>query len=448
MKMTTRRDFIKKATMGTAALSIGGILPGMSAKSYAGITGANEKIRVGIIGVNSRGRALAANYAKIEGCEVAYICDVDSRAIPKCIEEVEKISGYRPKAQRDFRRLLESKDLDAVVIATPDHWHAPAALLAMKAGKDVYLEKPCSYAPAEGEMLVGGASKYKRVLQMGNQRRSWPNVMEAIAAVRDGAIGEVYFGKAWYTNNRKPIGRGKPAAVPDWLDWDLWQGPAPRKEYRDNIVHYNWHWFWHWGTGEALNNGTHMVDLLRWGMELDYPTQVESSGGRYYYADDWETPDTQIINLQFGGQKLLSWEGRSCNGRLVDGSSVGCEFYGTQGSLLIGGGDSYTLFDADNKVVKEQNSRISIDPRNLMNPAEQLDALHIQNFFDAIRKGAPLHSDIDSGHKSTLLVQLGNIAQRAGRRLHVDPQNGHILQDTEAESLWGRTYQPGWEMVL
>lgn len=446
--MTTRRNFIKQATIGTAAVTIGGVLPGFSAKSYAGIAGANDKIRVGAIGVNSRGTALAVNFAKQSGCEVTYVCDVDSRAINKCIEAVNNAAGYRPKGVKDFRTVLDKRDLDLVIIATPDHWHAPAALLAMKAGKDVYLEKPCSYAPAEGEMLIRAAAKYKRILQMGNQRRSWPNVQEGIRALKEGAIGHVHYGKSWYTNNRQSIGTGKQAAVPDWLDWNLWQGPAPRKAYKDNIVHYNWHWFWHWGTGEALNNGTHMVDILRWGMDLDYPTHVDSSGGRYFFDDDWETPDTQVINIEFGGKKFITWEGRSCNGRPIEGSTVGCEFYGDKGSLIITGSDGYTIFGPDNKIIKEQNSKISIDPRNLMNPAEQLDALHIQNMFDAIRKGAVLNSDIESGHKSTLLVQLGNIAQRVGHSLKIDASNGHILRDSEAQKLWGRAYEPGWEMIL
>jgi predicted dehydrogenase len=447
--MTTRRDFIKKAMAGTAVCTLGGVLPGLSAKSYAGVAGANSKIRVGAIGVNSRGTALATNFAKQAGCEITYVCDVDSRAIAKCINAVEKAVGYRPKAQNDIRKLLAAKDLDAVIIATPDHWHAPAALLALKAGKHVYLEKPCSYAPEEGELLIRAAAKYKRVLQMGNQRRSWPNVQEGIQALKEGVIGAVHYGKSWYTNNRASIGVGKQTPVPDWLDWDLWQGPAPRKPFKDNIVHYNWHWFWHWGTGEALNNGTHMVDILRWGMGLDYPTLVESSGGRYFYkGDDWETPDTQVINIDFGGNKLITWEGRSCNGREIEGSSVGCEFYGEKGSLLITGSDGYTIFGLDNKIIKEQKSKLAIDPRNLMNPAEQLDALHIQNFFDGIQKSAPLHSDIDSGHKSTLLVQLGNIAQRVGHSINIDPQNGHIIGDTQASGLWGRSYEPGWEMIV
>ncbi|MDR1501381.1 MAG: Gfo/Idh/MocA family oxidoreductase [Prevotella sp.] len=446
--MSTRRDFIKKAIVSTSALSFGGVLNGLSAKSYSNINGANDKIHVAAIGVNSRGGALAANFAKQKGCEITYICDVDSRAIAKCSDAVAKIQGFRPKGEKDLRKVLESKDVDAVIIATPDHWHAPAALMAMQAGKDIYLEKPCSYCPEEGEILINGVAKYNRVLQMGNQRRSWPNVQEGIQAIKEGIIGNVHFGKAWYTNNRTSIGTGKEVAVPEWLDWDLWQGPAPRVAYKDNIVHYNWHWFWRWGTAESMNNGTHMVDILRWGMELEYPTMVNSAGGRYFFKDDWETPDTQVINMEFGKSKSMTWEGRSCNGRTIEGSSVGSMFYGDKGSMLITGSDGYRVFDMDNKVVKQQYSKIEIDPRNLMNPAESLDALHINNFFDGIRKGEKLNSDIVSGHKSTLLMQVGNIAQRVGRQLNIDSANGRIMHDTDAMKYWSRDYQPGWEMKL
>lgn len=446
--MSTRRAFLKKAALGASALSFGSVLEGMSAKSYSNIKGASDKIRVAAIGVNSRGGALAANFAKQQGCEIAYVCDVDSRAIAKCADAVTKIQGHKPKTEKDFRKALESKDVDAVIIATPDHWHAPAALMAMQAGKDVYLEKPCSYCPEEGEILIQGVEKYNRVVQMGNQRRSWPNVQEGIQAIKDGVIGNVHFGKAWYTNNRPSIGIGKEVPVPEWLDWNLWQGPAPRVAYKDNVVHYNWHWFWRWGTSESLNNGTHMIDILRWGMELDYPTRVSSTGGRYFFKDDWETPDTQVIDLEFGNSKSMTWEGRSCNGRTIEGSSVGVMFYGDKGSLLITGSDGYRIFDMDNKVVKQQYSKLEIDPRNLMNPAESLDALHINNFFDGIRKGAKLNSDIVSGHKSTLLMQIGNISQRVKRSLDIDSANGRIIQDQEAMKYWSRDYEPGWEMKL
>ncbi|WP_085536013.1 Gfo/Idh/MocA family protein [Massilibacteroides vaginae] len=446
--MNTRRDFIKKAALGVSTLSLGGFVNNVNASSYSNIKGANDQIRVAVIGVNSRGRALAVNFAKQKGCVISHICDVDSRAIEKCIDAVSKVQKDKIKGEKDFRKVLEDRDVDAVIIATPDHWHAPAALMAMQAGKDVYLEKPCSYAPEEGEILIKAVDKYKRVLQMGNQRRSWPNVKEGIQALKEGVIGDVHFGKAWYTNNRPSIGIGKNVAVPDWLDWDLWQGPAPRVAFKDNYVHYNWHWFWRWGTAESLNNGTHMVDILRWGMDLEYPTMVNSIGGRYYYKDDWETPDTQVINLEYGNSKSISWEGRCCNGRTIEGSSVGSLFFGDKGSMLITGSDGYTIFDPDNKVVKEQTSKLTIDPRNLMNPAESLDALHINNFFDAIRKNEQLNSDIVSGHKSTLSMQLGNISQRVGRSLQTDAENGRIIHDREAMAYWGRDYEKGWEMKL
>ena len=446
--MTTRRSFIKQAAIGSGVLSFGGVIRGMDAASYTRIAGSGDRIRIAVIGVNSRGAALAINFSKQQGCEITRVCDVDSDAVARCIAFVEKAMGYRPKGERDIRKILESKDVDAVVIATPDHWHAPAALMAMQAGKDVYLEKPCSYAPAEGELLIRAADRYGRIIQMGNQRRSWPNVREGIEALKESVVGNVYFGKCWYTNNRKSIGTGKETAVPGRLDWDLWQGPAPRVAYQDNVVHYNWHWFWRWGTGESLNNGTHMIDILRWGMEVDYPTRVCSVGGRYFARDDWETPDTQVISIEFGDKLSMTWEGRSCNGRTVEGVSVGSIFYGETGSLLIMGNDGYRIFDQNNKVVREQNSPVAIDPRNLMNPAESLDALHINNFFDGIRKGTILNADIVSGHKSTLLMQLGNISLRTGRTLQIDPLNGRIRHDPEAMKLWSRDYEPGWEMKL
>ncbi len=441
----TRRNFIKKGSMAAVA---GSLMYSCSAKSYSRIMGANDRIQVSVMGVNSRGNALAQNFASQESCDVIHICDVDSRAITKCMTALKDRQDIKASAHTDVRKSLESKDVDALVIAAPDHWHAPAALLAMQAGKHVYLEKPCSHNPKEGEILVKAAKQYDKIVQMGNQRRSWPNVVEGINAVKNGAIGRVYFGKGWYSNNRASIGIGKETAVPDWLDWELWQGPAPRRNYKDNIVHYNWHWLWHWGTGEALNNGTHMIDLLRWGMQVDYPTKVSSNGGRYRYQDDWETPDTQVINLDFDNGMTMSWEGRSCNGKNIEGSSVGVMFYGEKGSLLIPSGNSYTQFDLDGKVVKEVKHSLVVDPLNKSNPSEILDAYHIQNMFDGIRSGSNLNAGIDSGHKSTLLVQLGNIAQRTGGSLNIDPTNGHILNNVNAQKLWDRSYEKGWEMKL
>jgi len=428
---------------------MGGVLPGFSAKSYAGIMGANERIRVGVMGVNARGLALAKNYSGQRNCEVLYISDVDSRAMDKCIAAVEEIQHKRPKAAPDFRRALEDRSLDAMVIATPDHWHAPAAILSCKAGKHVYVEKPCSHNPHEGELLVAASRKYDRRVQMGSQRRSWPNIIAAVKELQEGVIGRPYFARGWYANNRPSIGIGNKVVPPSWLDYDLWQGPAPREPYRDNIVHYNWHWFWNWGTGEALNNGTHMVDLMRWGLGVEYPLSVRSGGGRYRYKDDWQTPDTQVITWEFPNHTFMEWEGRSCNGHYIEGSPVGATFYGESGTLVIMGGNAYKLYDLDNRLIREVKNEAIVDARNTVDPSQALDALHIRNFFDSIRKGTPLNVEIAEGHKSTLLCQLGNIAVRAGNiSFRTDEKNGHILDNTAAQQFWKRAYEPGWEPTV
>lgn len=442
-----RRTFIANSIKGAAAVSIGSMLPSFSAASYSRIIGANERLNVGMMGVNSRGLALAKSFAAQKNVQIISVSDVDTRAAEKCIAEIGKIASGKVTAIPDFRKALESKDLDILAIAAPDHWHAPAAILAAKAGKNVYLEKPASHNPNEGELLVKAALKYKTLIQMGNQRRSWPNVIQAINELHDGVIGRPYFAKTWYTNNRESIGIGKPAAIPSWLDYELWQGPAPRQEFKDNIIHYNWHWFWNWGTGEALNNGVHTIDLARWGLRAEFPTRVTSAGGRYRYKDDWQTPDTQVITLEFNNNTSIAWEGRSCNGRSVEGAAVGVIFYGEKGSLFIGEGNGYTIYDLDNKEIKKVTGE-AIDARNATSPAEQLDAVHIQNLLSAISKGTKMNSHIAEGHKSTLLCQLGNISLRSGIALKTDPATGRIIGDKLAQQYWSRKYEAGWEPVV
>ncbi len=442
----SRRNFIKKAVLSTAAISLGGVLPAFSAKSYNNIIGANERINIAMMGVNARGKALASNFAMQSNSQVVYLCDVDKRAIENCMPEVMKRQAHQPQITGDFRRALEDKNVDALVVAAPDHWHAPAAILASQAGKHVYLEKPCSHNPREGELLVDAVNKYKNVIQMGNQRRSWPNVAAGIQDLHDGIIGRPYFARTWYTNNRPSIGIGKVMPVPEWLDFDLWQGPAPRQAFKDNIMHYNWHWFWNWGTGEALNNGTHFVDIARWGLQVEYPTRVTSTGGRYAHKDDWETPDTQNIGIEFGDKAMISWEGRSCNGLKTDGATVGVIFYAEKGSLQINGDNAYQVFDLQGKLIKEVKDSNKVETTSLTNPSQILDAIHIQNFFSAIKEGKTLNSDIHAGHQSTLLVQLGNIAQRTGQSLQIDPKTGRILNNKQAmQKYWSREYQKGWE---
>ncbi|MEO6719427.1 MAG: Gfo/Idh/MocA family oxidoreductase [Ferruginibacter sp.] len=440
-----RRNFLKSAALATTGLA----LTNPFSTLFAFNGSPNEKVVIGMIGTNGRGEYLSKIFAGIANVEVGYICDVDENVLNRTIGEIEKKTGKKPKGFRDLRKMLEQKDLDAVAIATPDHWHAPAALLAAKAGKEVYLEKPCSHNPAEGEMLVAAAKQYNRLIQMGSQRRSFPGVTQAMQALHEGVIGRVYFAKGWYTNDRKSIGTGKLIAPPSNLDFDLWQGPAPRKPYQDNLVHYNWHWFWNWGTGEALNNGTHEMDVMRWGLGVDYPTKVVSAGGRFHFKDDWQTPDTQTCTYEFANNTAFTWEGRSCNNYNTEGSGRGTIFYGETGTMVIPGGDDYKIYDMNNKLVKEVKSPMGaiVDPTNTTGMGERLDGLHLENFINAVRGTAKLNCPISIGHVSTLLPQLGNIAYRTGKTLYCDPTNGHI-KDAEAMKLWKREYEKGWEMKL
>ncbi|MEX0778761.1 MAG: Gfo/Idh/MocA family oxidoreductase [Balneolales bacterium] len=442
IESVNRRKFIKM----TSAAGLGLGVMGNSA-SVLGSQFQNSKINVAIMGVNSRGSALAKGFAENPLADVSYICDVDDQAIKKGIQAVKDGGQTRePKGVKDFREALDDQSVDAIVIACPIHWHAPASILALKAGKHVYVEKPCSHNIHEGELLVAAADKYKRVVQMGNQRRSWPNVMDAINQLREGAIGNTYYARCWYANTRGSIGYGKPAPVPTNLDYDLWQGPAPRQAYLDNKIHYNWHWHWHWGAGELLNNGTHFIDLARWGLGVSYPQRVTSSGGRYHWKDDQETPDTQVVTYDFPEGKSVTWEARSCNSRGIEGSSTGVSFHGENGTLIVDG-NGYVIYDNDNKEVKSSKSG-STNAIDTTGPGFNLDRDHQTNFIESIHNGKKPNSDITEGNVSVHTCHLGNIAHRTQRMINCDPHNGQIIGDMEAKKLVRREYEPGWEPTL
>lgn len=436
-----RRTFLKNASVTGAGITILNF-------PVFGKEAPSNKVVLAVMGVNSRGAYLAESFASLPGVEIAYLCDVEDKAIENGLKPFAK-SAKKPGVIKDIRDLVRKKDFDALVIAAPDHWHAPAAILGVTNGKHVYVEKPCGHNPQEGEMLVRAMAKHGKLIQMGNQRRSFPNLIEAVRLVQaEKIIGNAYMGKAWYANNRKSIGIGKKIAVPPTLDFNLWQGPAPRRDYKDNLVHYNWHWFWNWGTAETCNNATHEIDCCRWFLGVDYPTKVTSSGGRYAFKDDWETPDTQVAGFEFGNDKTITWEGRSCNVFPVEGSGRGFIIYGDKGTLINYGNDDYKIVDANNKVIKEVKSDAKNDPNNPVSASGNLDLYHFNNFIKSIKGEAKLTAPIEEGHKSVLLCHLANIAQRTGDTLHCDPKSGHIIGNKKAAQLWGREYEKGWEPVI
>ena len=411
---------------------------GIGASILSRRVGANDEITVAVMGVNGRGAVLARTFASQPGTKVSHICDVDTRVAEKVVGEVPG-----SKAIVDFRRVLDSSGVDALVIAAPDHWHTPAALLALQAGKHVYLEKPCSHNPGEGELLVEAQQHYGLVVQMGNQQRSARTSIEAVGAIREGLIGRPYFGRAWYANTRGPIGHGKRVPVPEWLDYELWQGPAPRTPYRDNVIHYNWHWFWRWGTGEICNNGTHEIDVCRWALGVDLPVRVTSAGGRYHFHDDWEAYDTQVASFEFRGDRLITWEGRSCNGRPIEGRGRGASIHGEKGTVVLDR-RGYVVYDEDGNEIRkamERSNEDTLDTRG----GGGLTAAHVANFLESIRGKEKLRAPVADARKSQLLCHLGNIALRTGRSLRCDERSGRIDDDAGAMNLWSRDYEPGWE---
>ncbi|MDD4101536.1 MAG: Gfo/Idh/MocA family oxidoreductase [Kiritimatiellae bacterium] len=441
-----RREFLKSA-VGAAALSANfGPAYGQNAPS--------GRVRVAVMGCHAKGRGftLLKTLAGLPGVEVATVCDVDSRAMDAASAEILKRTEKAPKKEKDLRRVLEDKEIDGVLCAAPDHWHAPAALMTMQAGKSIYVEKPCSYNPGEGEMLVDAAAKYKAIFQMGNQRRSSDVFQSVVKEIHGGLIGTPRFARCWYASMRPPIGKGNTVAAPEWLDWDLWQGPAPRRQYLDNVVHYNWHWFYHWGTGECGNNAPHFVDVARWALKAVFPNRVTSAGGRLFHeGDDWQWFDTQSATFEFPNRVLITWEGlSSVKARPYENLSTGCMIYGLDGAVLFRPNDTCALFDKNGKEVREWNAKnLAGDATDRANPTGNLDAAHLGDWARCIReKDVKTRTPADESHASILLTHLANIAARTGETVKLDPATGRLAKGSAGAELWQREYAKGWEMKV
>lgn len=416
----------------------------MSASSYARVRGANDRLNVGVMGLNGRGQALVHAFNGTLATQVTHIVDVDAQVLEKRAAEFAQQGQPNARLLRDYRRLLDRRDIDAVAVATPDHWHAKAAADAMDAGKNVYVEKPLSMAPAEGEVLMAVQKRTGRVLQMGNQQRSSVETRQVLDRVRAGELGDLYEAQTWYANARRSIGRGVEQPPPAYLDWNLWQGPRPRGPYRSNLVHYHWHWFWRYGTGEICNNALHEIDIARWLLGVEYPERVEARGARHFDLGDWEMYDTMDLELVFPGGRKIRWEGHSANGIERYGRGRGVLVYGTKGSAIVDR-NGYEMYDlAGKRTAKVDAPELGATTNTVgFGP---LDTLHTTNFAEAIRGTARVQaSPVRDGHISTTLCHLGNIAYRTGERLTVDPKTGRP-GSAAAMKLWSVDYEPGWEI--
>jgi predicted dehydrogenase len=416
MPHPSRRSFLKSAVAGAAALSLA---------NTARARSANEEVRFGLIGCGIRGRSYFER--------ASMVCDPDQSRLDAAAKSADVAPAL---AVTDFRRILDNRDIDAVVIAAPDHWHAPAAILACQAGKHVYVEKPCSHNFRESQLLVAAARRNNVVVQHGTQQRSRPFTADAIGQLRDGLIGDVLAAKAWNIQRRKDIGHAGPAPVPAGVDYDLWVGPAEMVPFQPNRFHGDWHWWYNFGTGDVGNDGAHEIDYARWGLGVDtLPSKVAAIGGKYYFDDDQQFPDTATCIWDYpaasdaGPRRQLVFEMRLWSKNYPYNCDSGVEFYGTKGRMMLSKRGKLIVVDDDNKTILNVKAN------------DQQGWIHFDNFADAIRNRAQLNADILEGHRSVALIHLANIAIRVGRSLDFDPASEQIVGDDEASRLLARTYR-------
>lgn len=418
----SRRKFIQTAAVGTAVLGLPTIIPSRA-------FGANDRMRVAVIGVNGRGKDHISGFSKLENVEVATICDVDDVVLQKTATDFETKYKRKVKTEQDLRKVYDDKDIDAVSIATPNHWHALAAIWACQAGKDVYVEKPACHNLYEGQKLVEAAKKYGRIVQHGVQLRSSVAIQEAIQHLRDGLIGKVYMARGTVYKWRADIGNLGPSPVPQGLNWDMWQGPAQAREFSKNYVHYNWHWFWDYGNGDIGNQGIHETDLCMWGLDVGLPEKITSAGGKFLWNDCKETPEVLTSTYHYPKQgKIIEFEVRPWMTNKEDGVEVGNIFYGDKGYMVINGYNDYKTYLGRNR-----------EP----GPARNAGGDHYKNFADAARAKDKkmLNGPVETAYMAAALAHLGNISYRLGRSLTFDPTKELFVGDKEANAMLTRKYR-------
>jgi len=401
------------------------------------IASPNDTVRVACVGIGGRGKDHISGYSNLPNVEIAAICDIDDSHIAKGLSQLETLGKNKPATYKDIRKLLEDKTIDAVSLATPNHHHTLQTVWSCQAGKDVYVEKPCSHNIFEARQIVAAARKYARMVQQGSQIRSSKAVQEAVQSMRDGLIGDVYMGRALCFKWRDTIGRTPVSEVPEGVDYDLWTGPAPKRAFTRNRFHYNWHWFWDTGNGDLGNQGIHEMDVARWGLGVKFPAKVSAIGGHFMFDDDQETPNTLNCAFEFnesGKKKMLEFEVRHwmSNGEATvhekGNNAIGNLFYGSKGYLAV---DSYSSYKT--WLGKEQQK----------GPEKSEGGDHYLNFIEAVRsrKRESLNAEVEEGAASTVLVHLANISYRVGRTINFDSKTMTILGDAEATKLTTREYR-------
>jgi predicted dehydrogenase len=428
---TDRRTFLQLASASVAAASL------QSANAQVRAKTVQNRLRVGLIGCGGRGRHDANLFRDNPGVEIAYVCDPDQHRLAAAASTFGIAADH---AVRDLRRLLDDGSVQAVIVATPDHWHSPATILACNAGKHVYVEKPISHNIREGRLLVEAAERNRVFVQHGTQSRSTRMMIDAVHALRGGVIGNVLVAKCWNVQKRSSIGSGEDAVPPDGFDYDTWVGPATMIPYRTNRVHNRWTWWYHFGTGDMGNDGVHDIDYTRWGLGVDsHPNNVTAFGGKLFFDDDQEFPDTQQVTFEYAGdervsqKRLLVYEQRLWSTNYPRNVDSGAEFFGTAGQMFLSRRGKIEIVD-------ERNRRVPLE----ITPLAQDDRAHVQNFLAAIREETTLNADALTGHLSTSLCHLGNIATRLGRSFAFDPATEQILNDPEANRLVHREYRDHW----
>jgi predicted dehydrogenase len=420
-----RRRFLGQGAAGAAGMAASAVGIGQASASDS----RSQQVRLGVIGVRSQGKALALAAAESPGVRVVSVCDVDESLRGRAAEAVTEVQHAQPRQVGDFRRMLDDPEVDAVVIATPDHWHALMTILACQAGKDVYVEKPISLTITEGEAMLAAADRHDRVVQCGLQQRSGEHFRSAIALVHGGEIGRVRLAKAWSVHRRQSIGLKTDGTPPAGVDYDLWLGPAPERAFNANRFHYHWRWNWDFGTGELGNWGAHLLDVARWGLQVDFPERVAASGGRLYFDDDQQTPDTLNVTYSFADATIV-WEHRLWTQHGNEGRSAAVAFYGDQGTLVVDR-SGWKIYDRSDSLTAR---------------ASELKQAHLLDFTRAVRTRRSPSCDLETGHISSALCHLGNIAYRVGHEVAFDPQQQRFLNDDAADALLTRTYRSPWEL--